>query len=193
MSHTYSGTATYHSAITIPDDGDPRNASSVNVAFEALQDDVTFLRGRSLDIGVDNYNVATGTMSLDFNATTGTGNLSLAGLGFGVQVGDFIPLAFTTTVLAFSLTSGSVRFTASLQASENGGSYADVPGAVVTLSETSDAAFGGHRPLTITGHHLQSASGSVNFRLHVICDIATTAAAQFDFPYTFHLINMRFV
>lgn len=46
MAHTYAGTATYPANITCPDDGDARNASSVNVPLEGLADRAAYLKSK---------------------------------------------------------------------------------------------------------------------------------------------------
>jgi hypothetical protein len=38
MSTEYAGTATYHATVTLPDDGDPRNATTLGAALEDLAD-----------------------------------------------------------------------------------------------------------------------------------------------------------
>jgi hypothetical protein len=44
MSSTYAGTETFAATITIPDDGDPANAASVNAPLEGLADRTVWLR-----------------------------------------------------------------------------------------------------------------------------------------------------
>jgi hypothetical protein len=48
MSSTYAGTAAFASYITLPSDGDERNASSVNVPLETLADRTKFLYDRAI-------------------------------------------------------------------------------------------------------------------------------------------------
>lgn len=53
MAHTYTPTATWNTGYTIPDDGDDRDAASVDVALEALGDRTQFLYARSAPGTID--------------------------------------------------------------------------------------------------------------------------------------------
>lgn len=48
MSSTYAGASSFPTNITIPDDGDPRTAASVNVAFEGLADRTVWAKRQSV-------------------------------------------------------------------------------------------------------------------------------------------------
>lgn len=142
MSSVYTGSDTFHGAgITIPSDGDARNAASVNVPFEALEDDVTYLNNR---IGTYRLFALTRTtndetIGSESNATFGTGVTGVASYTnmFGlasvsVAVGDILDMTTTFNVLLHP-NAGSPMF-ARVFVNQNGGGYAGVAGAAVSLS-----------------------------------------------------------
>ena len=70
MGHQYAGNpAAFPTDFTVPDDGDPSNATSVNVAFGALGDRTAYLFA-NLSPKVDVLNAAAGTWTCPANVTT---------------------------------------------------------------------------------------------------------------------------
>jgi hypothetical protein len=101
MSSLYSGTSSYADFFTIPDDGDAINASSFNVAFEALGDRTRYLLDNLNTL--DAFVVATATsMSTDIAALKSFRTAVEAYSLVGVVIVD----KFTNSTMGISLTNG---------------------------------------------------------------------------------------
>ncbi len=72
MSTTYAGTATFPASITIPSDGDTRDAASVNVGAEGLADRTVYLKQKTDVDGVLSIRSAANTAAM--SALTGMAN-----------------------------------------------------------------------------------------------------------------------
>jgi hypothetical protein len=115
MSSNYSGTNTFTDYFTIPDDGDAINASSFNVAFEALGDRTVALR--TTLTALDAFVVATGVSTTAHLATLDS---EVAALYAAMQDGVWslrhtngtlgTTLSFSPSVTTFSQTIGSAVF-----------------------------------------------------------------------------------
>lgn len=64
MGHQYSGTPVYPSSFQIPDDGDAKNAASVDVALEALGDRTQYLKTQKLSVGTPTVYITSQTITV---------------------------------------------------------------------------------------------------------------------------------
>lgn len=102
MSTDYAGSETFPATIPIPDDGDPRSASSVGVPFEGVMDAARYLKNRGV-IGVYSlvFDDETAPFTLaDFDTTSWAGFFD--GSGYvdvpNVRVGDVLACGLSATI-----------------------------------------------------------------------------------------------
>jgi hypothetical protein len=94
MSHNYAGANVFPATIAMPDDGDPRNASSVNVPHEALADRTVYLKTRfdvlpNQIVSVVGSGLGNPSVFGDFTANGQIGGLAAIS-GAVVEIGDLI-------------------------------------------------------------------------------------------------------
>lgn len=97
MSHAYPDVAVFDSAITIPDDGDDIDATSVNVALEALADRTKYL-GRKVIVDESSNSipiVAINTDSVGFTMSATNEFLANVAVLSEVEYGDSIHFSCT--------------------------------------------------------------------------------------------------
>jgi len=171
MSTTYTGADTFTSTITIPSDGDADAAASVNVAFEALQDDATYLKNR-----IGGYRLINFSRSANENSTATTiqtwagpannsyvpaNDLNIFTIATPVvAIGDIIEVTLTGTA---GLVAGSAA-TANFRLASNIASAGDVSmvaaiASLVSLPTTSSY------PLAIAGSFVAGAAGAYKINL----------------------------
>lgn len=179
MSTTYNGADAYPTSLTIPADGDPKPAASVNVAIEGLADRTTNLKGRVISLETDVGNLKAvvnfGTIACD-SEPTGWGRVTpvgeifnpldhdvadywwptsnLAALNFEapfIDVDDLVLVTLTCMVKAEE-THGDDFFpeVAIGYSVNNGTSYAPIDGASVKLPVQNSSSYGTY-PLTVSG------------------------------------------
>lgn len=86
------GKGTWPDLITIPDDGDPRAAASVNVALEGLADRTQWLAEHSINF-VDGASYVTSISLIDLTTVTTTGDIEVGGAL--TVTGDIVAPTFT--------------------------------------------------------------------------------------------------
>lgn len=134
MSTTYGGANTYPANITLPSDGDVKNAASVNVPLEGLADRTAYLYARSGAYRVVSVSEYAHTSLNDVPAlsdtiesfTTGSyvaASNALVSIA-GALVYDVLLVDVALTALVTDAALGAVR----AEISENGGSFVAMPG-----------------------------------------------------------------
>lgn len=186
MSSTYTENPTRSATITIPDDGDLENAISVNAAFQALKDDVGYVKQR-LDAGTAE-NTVIGASSVDtllVHATsTFAGPVScsqLATFNNNVQCNAPVTVSATLSVSGLFTASGSATLgddthsvsiaahSCSLgRASPTAGSTASITGKAISIG--ADATNAIDVPGAPTFHTILAfaAGGRVSYRFRVM-------------------------
>ncbi len=152
MSTTITGNDVYGASLTIPSDGDKRNAASVNVALQALADRTTWLKNRTAGasrlISVAQFGTAGATNATFWTAPNWPataiflvgGAVTLATIG-GTVVGDVIEAVFTTTMSFGSILAASYVADVRLEYFENAFSPGAM-GALQTFQPVASAATG---------------------------------------------------
>lgn len=172
MSSTYAGNpASYAANITIPSDGDTRDAASVNVAFEALAD-----RTAHLDASRDDHESrlvlarpqsasGNGVASVGLaNGGPTTATLTLITSSSSIAVGDILEIDFAGSLdfgrgaaPTFAVTCG-----VQLKANQNGGGDTAITYGDVTASAPKIASVVTHQvPFNVKATLVASAAGSL--------------------------------
>ncbi len=195
MSTTYNGADTYPTSLTIPADGDPKPAASVNVAIEGLADRTTNLKGRVISLetratkleAVDIYGVmdigafstgykddapfvgeivnATGTSGISHQPVHTPGAVSLA-----VKAGDKVLVALNGISVSASLDTSYGPLDPVIRVGytydpTDVHSWADVPGAVAYYPQVAISGTMSRVPASLSGVLTVVTDGTITFAI----------------------------
>jgi hypothetical protein len=197
MSSIYNGTNSYPTGMTIPDDGDPRNAASANVALEALADRTTYLKTRLDPITLSNL-VLVQWKSIRFEdvSETETGHGSpvttAAWASFGgftspptivTAVGDVVEAVVQAHALIQDSGSGTSRGWIQFEGNQNGTGAVAVPGSKVQMGQNLASAVM-VVPFTLVSLDIVTAAGSYAGSLRGRVNADAAASLQWQGAYT---------
>ena len=174
MSHTYAGADAYPGSVTLPDDLDPADAASVNVALEGLADRTTWLAqriGAMYLVGIYENGSSTGATVHSWHGTSYTDGAPAGQLSIACVAGDVLVVSSSWDV---SIDPGGATTLGSLRiAIDDGtaGAYVEVPHSVRNTQEIPIAtappvvaclAMGGKYTIVHTDTHVVSVQGALS-------------------------------
>jgi hypothetical protein len=175
MSSDYAGAETFPASIPIPDDGDPRDASSMGVPLEGVMDAARYLKNRGI-IAVASFSYDNGGAGVETLSTGDTYNttsyVSPTNPTFGrvtladARVGDLV--FFTVSLMAEMTGSGLDGLLRLLLTQDYGGGgevSAGLPGRVFVHSNAgvyAGRSFSGVATVTVAGAARLTIQGKVS-------------------------------
>lgn len=195
MSSPYTGANTYHPTITIPSDGDTVNASAVNIPYEALADNTTFLKNEADTTAASlavtqaqfapflantgyflsgaSHNAASPAQTVTFGGTTTITTTPVNVLASDTSVGgDRFQFTTSGNITCVQNSGVGALVTITLEASQNGGGYATIPGASIYLGATPGAGFIGtwYLSFALCGELFITTGGTLTYRVKMVLD-----------------------
>lgn len=194
MSTEVAGTATYHATVTFPDDGDPRNATTLGAALEDLTDRTAALHDRP---NGDTSSIGSGATE-NVTGTIAVGSGGRITLGNGAQLN-----ALTGSLITHYTGAQESHATGSLDEYLEGSTctFAGLHqlGATCTATEAPGATVAEGAAYTQTGRRALSASGRISERIAVgvnadgdysasVTDVVILNAGTLDADHVYTLV-----
>lgn len=171
MPSTYSGADTFHALLTIPSDGDPRAAASVNVPFESLQDNTQYFKNRLGAYRLVGIFTSQRTDANDppitalyfWTGTSYVNDYQIINTGFVPQPagGDLVEFSVSGTVSVSSDQSVTTQAVIKARYSQNNGvSYVDVGASRHAVFDPTGAHVQLYYPFNLSGTFITGASAA---------------------------------
>jgi hypothetical protein len=183
MSSVYTPVSTFHTSVTIPSDGDQRNAASVNVTLEGIADNAQWCHdriGTNRLVGLLNSGVNEASNSETFTQTSGSNTIAVTSNALIIGLGSFATVVINDIAeLTVSGTVALLNASAPPQAwmrvfyQQGAGGYAAVANAAIGFqniiqNETT------YWPFSITAYTaISSSTGAAAFALYGRVNIVT--------------------